>query len=158
MPLIIDATTDTFCPPERPNCSVMDRDPIAFFEGVHNFYFLPIIITLLVLGFYEQARLPLLNLNITWLKLQAVMFALSAVTWTLRLYFPWKIFLEQPRGSVPIYLVIPSWWQMVGFIASNDAIFAIGQGVLLRLALRQRRRVEAFDAERQPLLSQANGS
>lgn len=133
----------------------MDRDPLAFFEGFHNFYLLPIITTLLILGFYEQVRQPPRNLSIIGLKLQAAIFALSAVSWILRLYFLWKTFLEQPRGPVPIYLVIPSWWQQVGFVAGDDAIFAVGQGILLRLALRQRRRGEASDAERQPLLGQA---
>ncbi|KAE8375140.1 hypothetical protein BDV26DRAFT_283716 [Aspergillus bertholletiae] len=117
VPLIIDATTDIFCPPERPNCSIMDRDPLAFFEGFHNFYVMPITVTLLVLGFYKQAERPLLNLNITGLKLQTAIFVLSAVSWIVRLYFPWKMFLDQPWGPVPIYLVIPSWWQQVGFVA-----------------------------------------
>ncbi|KAJ5947379.1 hypothetical protein N7466_000394 [Penicillium verhagenii] len=47
-------------------------------------------------------------------------------------------------------MVINAWYHMVGFVAVDDAIFALGQAILLWLSLRQVRRAD--DGERQPLL------
>jgi hypothetical protein len=152
MPLIIDATTDVFCPPQEPNCPEYDRDPIVLFEGYHVFALVPVIGIPLILGLYKQARASSLNLSLPGLKLQAVIFMLSAGSWVLRLSFPWKAYLGQPQGRVPIYLVIPAWWRMIGFVAVDDAIFALGQGSLLWLALRREKRLAASDPERRPLL------
>lgn len=82
MPLIIDATTDVFCPPDKPNCPEYDRDPIVLFEGYHVFALVPVIVTLLILGLYKQARASPLKLSLPWLKLQAVIFMLSAASWS----------------------------------------------------------------------------
>jgi hypothetical protein len=52
-------------------------------------------------------------------------------------------------------LIIPAWFHMIGFVAIDDAILALGQGVLavlLWLALRRERRLADSDAEREPLL------
>ncbi|CAG7981086.1 unnamed protein product [Penicillium nalgiovense] len=155
MPLVVDATTDVFCPPDRPNCPEIDRDAIAMFEGLHSNLLLPFFtIILLVIGFYRQMRKPIQNLSLTGLKLQAAVFTLSAISWAFRLYFPWHLYHEDPRRSWPLYLILPAWYQGVGFVAFDDAAFALGQGILLYLALRQQRRAGAADAERQPLLAQ----
>ncbi|PKX91287.1 PQ-loop repeat-containing protein [Aspergillus novofumigatus IBT 16806] len=134
VPLVIDATIDIFCPQKSQTA--------------------PIIVMLLVLGLYKQARASTFNLSLPGLKLQAVVFMLSAASWVLRLAFPWKAYLEQPQGHVPIYLVIPAWWQIIGFVAVDDAIFALGQGVLLWLALRRGKRLAASHPESRPLLGE----
>lgn len=107
-----------------------------------------------MIGFYRQARKPTQNLSLIGLKLQAAIFTLSAVSWVFRLCFPWYLYREDPRGSWPLYLIFPMWYQGVGFVAIDDAAFALGQGILLYLGLQQQRRVKAADAERQPLLAQ----
>ncbi|KAJ5479871.1 hypothetical protein N7530_005380 [Penicillium desertorum] len=153
--LIVDAATDVFCPPDRPNCPEIDRDAIAMFEGLHSNLLLPFFtVMLLAIGFYRQMRKPVQNLSLTGLKLQAAVFALSATSWAFRLYFPWPIYREDPRRSWPLYLILPAWYQGVGFVAFDDAVFALGQAILLDLALRQQRRVGAADTEIQPLLAQ----
>ncbi|PKX93913.1 uncharacterized protein P174DRAFT_512163 [Aspergillus novofumigatus IBT 16806] len=159
VPLIIDAITDVFCPPDKPNCPEYDRDPIALFEGYHLFALVPVIVTLLILGLYKQARASSLNLSSPGLKLQAMVFMLSAASWVPRLAFPWKAYLDQPQERVPIYLVIPAWWQMIGFLAVDEAMFALGQGILLWVALRREKRLAASDAERRPAVvgEYANG-
>ncbi|KAF4205921.1 hypothetical protein CNMCM5878_006475 [Aspergillus fumigatiaffinis] len=118
-------------PPQEPNCPEYDRDPIVLFEGYHVFALVPVIVIPLILGLYKQARASSLNLSLPGLELQAVIFMLSAASWVLRLSFPWKAYLGQPQGRVPISLVIPAWWRMIGFVAVDDAIFALGQGILL---------------------------
>jgi hypothetical protein len=124
----------------------------VLFEGYHVFALVPVIVIPLILGLYKQARASSLNLSLPGLELQAVIFMLSAASWVLRLSFPWKAYLGQPQGRVPISLVIPAWWRMIGFVAVDDAIFALGQGILLWLALRREKRLAASDPERRPLL------
>lgn len=154
VPLILQPTTDA-CHPEKPNCPEYYGDPILLFYGYRHFVLVPIIVTLLILGLYKQARSSSLNLSLAGLRLQAVIFIFSAASWVFRLPFPWKTLLQQPYGRVPMYLVIPAWFHMIGFVAVDDAIFALGQGflaVLLWLALRRERRLADSDPQREPLL------
>ncbi|OQD63043.1 hypothetical protein PENPOL_c010G04209 [Penicillium polonicum] len=154
VPVIIDSLTDVFCSTDKPNCPEVERDVIFFFMAVHSNLLFPFFTVIpLVIGFYRQARKPTQNLNLIGLKLQAAIFTLSAISWVFRLFFPWYLYREDPRGSWPLYSILPAWYQGVGFVAIDDVTFALGQGVLLYLGLRQQRRVEAADAARQPLLA-----
>ncbi|KAJ5164248.1 uncharacterized protein N7500_006078 [Penicillium coprophilum] len=91
--------------------------------------------------------MPLQTQSLTGLKFQAVAFMLSAISWVPRVSVPWDLYLD---GEHPIMMVVNSWYHMVGFVAVDDAFFALGQGFLLWLSLQQIRRAE--DEERQPLL------
>lgn len=65
---------------------------------------------------------------------------------------PWKMIGEHvPLESLYANVVI--WFEMLGFAVGGDAIFAIGQCVLLRLELRKMHDDASHTAgERQPLL------
>ena len=147
-PVVADAVSDIFCPPHHPNCPEHERDPIALFQGLHAVILLPFLTTIpLVIGIIKQARMPLQTQSLTGLKLQTAAFMLSAVSWVPRVSVPWDLYLD---GGHPIILIINAWYHMVGFVAVNDAVFALGQGILLWLSLRQIRL--AGGGERQPLL------
>lgn len=146
--MVADAVSDIFCPPGHPNCPEMDRDAVALFQGLHSVILLPFLTTLpLVIAIAKQAFMPRQTQSLTGLKIQAIVLMLSAISWVPRVDAPWDIYLE---GRHPIILVFNAWYHMVGFVAVNDGIFALGQAILLWLSLRQMRRAE--DAERQPLL------
>lgn len=127
---------------------MQERDPLALFQGLHAIILLPFLTTIpLVMGTFKQAHMPLQSQSLTGLKLQTAAFMLSAVSWVPRVSVPWDLYLD---GGHPIILIINAWYHNVGFVAVNDALFALGQGILLWLSLRQIRRAE--EGERQPLL------
>lgn len=151
-PVITDAVSDTFCPFDHPNCPWHERDAIALFHGLHSFILLPFFTTIpLVIGIYKQVRSPLQTQSLTGLKLQTAAFMLSAVFWVPRLSAPWDLFLKYLNEGHPIVIFLMGWYQEVGFQTVNDAVFALGQEILLWLTLRQNRRAE--EGERQPLLA-----
>ena len=152
LPLIADAVSDIFCPPNHPNCPFHERDPIFLFEGLHIFLLVPFFTTIpLIIGIYKQVRRPLQTQTLTGLKLQTAAFMLSAVFWIYRVSAPWDLYRTYLEDGHPIILALMVWYQMVGFVTINDALFALGQGIFLWLALRQNRRAE--EGERQPLLA-----
>ncbi|KAJ6016275.1 hypothetical protein N7540_010866 [Penicillium herquei] len=147
-PLVADAVSDIFCPPHHPNYPKVGQDPIAHFQGLNSVLPLPLLTTLpLIIALVKQARMPFQTQSPTGVKLQAAVFMLSAILWVLRVSFPLDLYLDE---GYPIILIINAWYHMVGFVAVDDSVFALGQGVLLLLSLRQFRRAE--DGERQPLL------
>ncbi|KAJ6103767.1 hypothetical protein N7486_003989 [Penicillium sp. IBT 16267x] len=151
-PVITDAVSDTFCPPNYPNCPWHKRDAIALFHGLHSFILLPFFTTIpLIIGIYKQVRSPLQTQSLTGLKLQTAAFMLSAVFWVPRLSAPWDSWLEYLNEGHSIAIFFMGWYRAVGFETVNDAVFALGQGILLWLTLRQNRRAE--EGERQPLLA-----
>lgn len=150
-PVITDAVSETFCPVHRPNCPWHERDAIALFHGLHSFILLPFFTTVpLVIGIYKQVRSPLQTQSLTGLKLQTAAFMLSGVFWVPRLSAPWDLWLNYLNEGHSIVIFLMGWYQVVGFETVNDAVFALGQGMLLWLTLRQNRRAE--EGERQPLL------
>ncbi|OJJ74122.1 hypothetical protein ASPBRDRAFT_192860 [Aspergillus brasiliensis CBS 101740] len=58
VPLILDLTTDLFCPPNHPHdCLMPEQDEVPFLRGIHCYVLLPITTVILpVLGFYKQAQ------------------------------------------------------------------------------------------------------
>ena len=147
VPVIADAVSDIFCPPDRPNCPEHERDAIALFQGLHAVILLPVFTTIpIIIGIFKQARSTLQTQSLTGLKLQTTAFILSALFWVPRVSAPWDLYLD---GGHPIIIIVNAWYHMVGFVAVDDAVFAGGQGVLLWLSLRQ----NMEEGEREPLLA-----
>ncbi|CAG8934470.1 unnamed protein product [Penicillium salamii] len=152
VPLMIDATADLFCPSGKVDCTVTSRDSIEFFMALHANILQPVTHALMVLSFYEQARQRTLDLSATGLKLQSVIFFVSAMLWTFRLHIPWEL-IDTETPLTPFYVRCIIWLQYVKFSAGADMIFAIGQCTLLRLILRESNLEATHTAtERQPLL------
>jgi hypothetical protein len=68
------------------------------------------------------------------LAAQAVVFSLLAVSWLGRLPFPWK---ELEVDTVN-WAAFKLWFGLVGFVPFDYAVFAMGQSMLLLLAVRHR--------------------
>jgi hypothetical protein len=80
-------------------------------------------------------------LSLEGLAAQAVVFALLALSWLWRLRWP---------GSG---VMIVSWYQCVGFVSVDHAVFAVVQGVLLWIAVRRSRQGATTASDREPLIS-----
>ncbi|CAG8126184.1 unnamed protein product [Penicillium nalgiovense] len=61
---------------------------------------------------------------------QTAAFILPAV-FVPRIYVPWDLYLDSGR---PFIMIANAWYYMVGFVAVDDAVFALGQGMLLWLS------------------------
>lgn len=152
IPLIIDATTDLFCPLGDLSCDLLEQWPLMVLLGLHTKLIRPVTVGLLVLSFYEQARQPRVDISITGLKVQALAFFVSSVCWTFRVFMPWEMIGE--HVPLELFTNVVIWFEMLGFAVGGDAIFAIGQCVLLRLELRKMHDDPSHTAgERQPLLN-----
>lgn len=130
-----------------------NRTLIMMVAGLHVNFIRPATIAIVVLSFYEQARQPRVDLSVTGLKMQVLAFLVSSVCWTFRVHLPWKMIGEEiPLTSLFTKVVV--WFQMVGLAVGGDAVFAIGQCILLRLVLRRSHEDASHTAgERQPLLN-----
>jgi hypothetical protein len=88
------------------------------------------------------------SLSLLGLGLQAVTFSIFAVTWPWRLVFSWEVF----RGMFLPNLIY-AWYQVVGFVPVDHAVFACAQGYLLLATLRHSRAArEVPIGEEEPLL------
>jgi hypothetical protein len=105
----------------------------------------PIVTIGSILALYAQ-RQKAFALSILGLATQAVVFALVASSWTARVRFP-------TFEGVSLNLLI-AWYQLVGWAAVDNGIFAIIQFVLLCLAKHhQRGLVDSFTRpDEEPLL------
>ncbi|KAH1275811.1 hypothetical protein KXW98_005372 [Aspergillus fumigatus] len=121
--------------------SIPDHGPqslwSAIFYGVHSICIYPILTALGVLGIFCQAReilvTPLLNaLSVQGLAMQALIFTLVSVTWIPSLPFPY----EKLEGHYN-WNTFTVWYGAVGFIIIDSFAFALGQAVLLLLALHR---------------------
>jgi hypothetical protein len=100
------------------------------------------------------------SLSVCVLAIQSVLFILLAVSWIFRVVFP-----PLPEGATWWdSRVVKVWFEMVGSIAVDNAVFGIGQGLLLFLLLRSGRGggdgaagegEDALGTEREPLLRRA---
>lgn len=117
----------------------------ALFFGVHSMFINPIVTIGSILALYAQ-RQKAFALSISGLASQAVVFALVASSWTARVRFP-------AIEGVSLSLLV-AWYQLVGWAAVDNAIFAIVQFVLLCLAKQhQRGSVDIFTRpDEEPLL------
>ncbi|KAL4884956.1 hypothetical protein BJY04DRAFT_214839 [Aspergillus karnatakaensis] len=140
-----------------------DRNRIwvaAFWYYYHSIFLFPVISILGLVAIYLQsktvqrsANFPA-SLSFRGLQLQAVIFLFVALSWVWRITFPWE------KVEYVSFNVLRVWFEMIGWIATDNAIFAVGQGVILLLALRRLRMTEADedpgsprdDRETEPLL------
>ncbi|KAH6847196.1 hypothetical protein B0I37DRAFT_374459 [Chaetomium sp. MPI-CAGE-AT-0009] len=133
IPVFVDALTESA------------RDPyhewgIALFGGVHIMFVNPIVNILGFAALYAQARSILARpagsglgaLSLGSLAAQTIVFALLAPAWLGRLYFPWDE-LEAEAGNWAAVLKV--WFQLVGFVPFDHAVFAVAQFVLFWLAV-----------------------
>ncbi|VBB84422.1 Putative protein of unknown function [Podospora comata] len=112
---------------------------LGFFSAIHMMFINPGVFFLCFLAMGAQAREIIRHrhedsaLSLLGLAVQAVLFAVLSVTWSGRLVFQWD---KIPDGNFLNWRVFVFWFQAVGFVVYDYAVFAIGQGVLLALALR----------------------
>ena len=125
----------------------------ALYSGLHSMYLSYIITGLNIAAFYYQAKemrsRPLSDqaLSRTGLAIQSIVFALVAISWITRTQFPY----ERIGGTT--FWVLASWYQLVGWIVIDNAIFALGQAFLLWILRRPSNlRSNAMDRETEPLL------
>ncbi|KAJ5752006.1 hypothetical protein N7520_008923 [Penicillium odoratum] len=152
MPLFIDAVNRNFFgPPE------WRRWGEAFFSGYHAMFMNPIVTILVLVALPCQARAmhaqpvrDLKSLSLLGLLAQGVIFGVVAVSWTMRVRS-----MDLSSRDVVAYrlLTFVSWYQMVGWAAVNNAVFALVQILLLCLARNWRgEKMAMADGEREPLL------
>jgi hypothetical protein len=102
----------------------------------------------------EFSSPPGTALSICGLAVQAVVFAAVAFTWI------WRVPIENARIGWDTWswsLIAPDhlwyWYDLVGFPAFDNGVFAMGQGVLFLSAWRRRKgRENMVDREHEPLL------
>jgi hypothetical protein len=129
----------------------------ALFSGIHMLYLQPPITAFGLAALFYQARVILTrppemgmgSLSLLSLVLQVVVFAVLTIMWPWRLVFPWEEF-----GRIPFLPhLVNVWYQLVGFVPVDHAVFTGAQGFLLWLALRHRRAARGMPAgEAEPLL------
>ena len=150
MPLFIDAIdNEFFCPRD----DTYRKWSEAFFSGCHLLFVNPIITILALVAYPCQARtirtLPagnLKSLSLLGLLIQGVVFIVVAVSWMMRVKF-----LDFSFDDVISRGAFFSWYQMVGWAAVDNAIFALMQ-VLLFLLARNWVVVKTADRENESLL------
>jgi hypothetical protein len=110
----------------------------ATFEGVHTIYINPIVTAIGVLSLLPEARTIVTHrspsaLSLVGLGFQATSFTLVGISWLFRLTIPHEYWRTDPAEA------LVSWYQLVGWAAVDNLVFAFVQAVLLVIALRQRR-------------------
>ncbi|KAJ5986967.1 hypothetical protein N7451_011332 [Penicillium sp. IBT 35674x] len=152
IPLFIDAIDrDFFGPPE------WRRVGEALFSGYHAMFMNPIVTVLALVALPYQARairtLPVGNLeslSLLGLLAQGIIFSIVAISWTMRVRFMDLSFRDVISYGL---LTFVSWYQMVGWAAVNNAVFALVQLSLFCLARNWRVvKMAVADGEREPLL------
>lgn len=103
----------------------------------------PIVTVIGFASFFAQAhesrsRSSLGALSIKGLAIQAVVFAVVALYWQLRMRIPEEGWDMSPQRS------FITWYQLVGWAAIDNTVFAIVQAVLLWVARRQRGEVQGM--------------
>jgi hypothetical protein len=121
---------------------------VALFGGGHSMFINPIVTILSITTLFAQVReilsQPSLRaLSLVGLATQAVIFAIVAISWMMRVKYPWNV-LD----------FLTAWYQLVGWAAVDNAVFAIVQAVLLLLALHHvgRHANKPPSGETEPLL------
>lgn len=109
--------------------------------GVHLLFVVPIVNLVGIAALVAQARIVMGRvpgsgigaLSLAGLVAQGLVFALLALSWLWRLSFPW----DQLEGNVLNWAVLKAWFQVVGFVPVDYSVFALGQFVLLLIAVRR---------------------
>lgn len=112
------------------------RWPMMLFFGVHSMFLSWIFTGFNVATIYYQvtelrSRPQEQALSRLGLASQAAVFAMLAWSWVVRVEFPYGMF-----GGVS-WQALSTWYQLVGWAAVDNAIFAFGQAVLFLMILRQ---------------------
>ncbi|KAI0380575.1 hypothetical protein F5Y04DRAFT_94357 [Hypomontagnella monticulosa] len=117
-----------------PGDEVSRRWPTALLHGVHTLLVNPVVTILSIAAPIHQARKirssPSLGaLSTTGLVIQAIIFAIVAVIWAIRVVFP----------TMPVITpsVVVTWYQLVGWAAVDNGVFAIGQAALWFITTRK---------------------
>jgi hypothetical protein len=129
----------------------------AVFYALHTMLVYPILTALGVWGIYRQAReilaLPFPNaLSLQGLAMQAIVFTPVSVTWIYSLPFPYEKFDGQRDLNWATFSI---WYGAIGWIIIDSFVFALGQAVLLLLALHRSSSSKATtqrESETEPLL------
>lgn len=127
----------------------------AIVGGVHTIFINPIVTIIAIAALSPQIRELRAHpsnenaLSLVGLAVQTVVFTAVALGWLFRLTLPE---LTWSRFSLRVFII---WYQLVGWAAIDTAIFAVGQGVLLAIGLRQGRggQVVLVTSESSPLLN-----
>jgi hypothetical protein len=132
----------------------------SLLAGALVYLIAPLVQLLGVIAFFAQARTTIAtrgrqeenSLSVQGLFGQAVVFALVGVSFMFRLKLPAK------KWKYYIWNVLREWYWLVGWATLNNCVFAVAQGVLGWIAVRQRRWkvVEGGDVE--PLLGEQRSS
>jgi hypothetical protein len=127
----------------------------ALYYAIHSLFLSWIITGLGVAAVFFQAREtvtrpPSQALSRVGLAAQAMVFALVAVSWAMRVRFPWELL----DGRQVTFGALVTWYELVGWATVDNVVFALGQGVLLCVVSRHKvKGGEASEGETQPLLS-----
>ncbi len=107
----------------------------ALYGGIHSLFIGFIITGLNIAAVYAQIGEMRLGpseqaLSRLGLAVQAVVFALVAWSWILRVEFPY--------GDIEHFSLwgLWTWYELVGWVAVDNAIFALGQAVLFWITIR----------------------
>jgi hypothetical protein len=153
IPVLVDAIAAS------PGDQIHNWD-LAVFGAMHIRVVNPVVNTLGLVGLYIQAGVVKTKpadsgpgtLSMAGLAAQTVVFSILAVSWLGRLPFPWK---ELEVGTVD-WAALKLWFGLVGFVPFDYAVFAVGQSMLLWLAVRNRRHrrevLEVCGDDEEPLL------
>ncbi|KAK8026493.1 ATP synthase F0 [Apiospora marii] len=130
----------------------------ALFHGLHSLWLSPLVTLLgLAAAFFQlrEMREPHGSspgrsaLSLVGLAAQAVTFAVVAVSWALRVVFPWSDIPADARLGLGFF---GSWYQLVGWAAVDNGVFALVQGVVWCAAMRRIGGVGSGEGEREPLI------
>ncbi|KAL2823010.1 hypothetical protein BJX63DRAFT_3611 [Aspergillus granulosus] len=105
----------------------------------------------------SQLGTPHGSLSLFGLAIQCVLFIVLAISWIFRVVFPLPLL---DSASWRDFDVLKVWYELVGSIAVDNAVFGIGQGILLFLAMRREKRDGKYgvraglSAEKEPLLQE----
>lgn len=116
----------------------------ALFHGVHSLWISPLATLLgLAAAFFQirettRADQDQQALSLVGLVVQGAVFACVAASWAVRVVFPWS---EVPGSDGDARRLGPgffwSWYQLVGWAAVDNAVFALAQVVVWCVALRR---------------------
>jgi hypothetical protein len=109
---------------------------------VHVLLVIPVTTLLGIVALVAQARTVMGTprgsglgaLSLVGLAAQGHVFTLVTLSWPWRLAFPWD---ELEREDVLKWAVLKAWLEVIGFVAVDYAVFALGQFVLLLMAVRR---------------------
>ncbi|KAK4170666.1 hypothetical protein QBC36DRAFT_341471 [Triangularia setosa] len=116
---------------------------LGMFGDVHLLLVVPVVNILGIVAVVAQVRAitgaapdsGFGALSLACLVTQGLVFSLLALSWPWRLAFPW----DEIGSDWLHWAVLKAWFQVAGFVAVDYAVFALGQFVLLWMAVRRNR-------------------